>query len=169
VTEAAADDRDVATDTSLLLNFLRIDRMDILGALPGFRFRILNHVRNEVTLEPHAARLRTALAHGHVLDFELTDLTAIADYNTLRQVLGDGEAATIAAAAHEQWVIGMDEKARAKREAIERVGEQNLINTPGVLVHAVRVGLLSLEEAEQIRLDIAAQSYAIKPLIADLL
>jgi len=165
----AAGDRDVATDTSLLLNFLRIDQMDILGALPGFRFRILNHVVDEVTQEPHATRLRAALDQGYVFEFELTDLTAIADYNALSGVLGDGEAATIAAAAHEQWVVGMDEKARAKREAIVRVGEQNLINTPGVLVHAVRVGLLALEEAEQIRLELAAQSYAIKPLIADLL
>lgn len=169
MTEAPAGDRNVATDTSLLLNFLRIDRMDILGALPGFRFRILNHGVNEVTQEPHRTRLREALDQGHIVEFELTELTAIADYDALRQVLGDGEAATIAAAGHEQCVVGMDEIARAKREAIARVGEQNLLNTPGVLVHAVRVGLLTLEEAEQIRLDLAAQNYVIKPLIAELL
>jgi len=170
VTDAGADaDREVATDTSLLLNFLRIDRTDILGGLPGFRFHVLNHVVNEVTQEPEASRLQTALAQGHVVEFELTHLDAIADYDTLRLNLGDGEAATIAAAAHLRWIVGMDEKGRAKREAADRVGDQNLLNTPGILVHAVRVGLLTLGEAEQIRLDLAAHSYQIKPLIADLL
>lgn len=161
-------DREVATDTSLLLNFLRIDRMDILGALPGFQFRVLNHVVDEVTQEPHSARLQVALENGSIVEFELTDLGAVADYDALRENLGDGEAATIAAAAHENWVIGMDEKARAKREAVARVGAENLLNTPGVLVHAVRVGLLSIDQAEQIRLNLAANGYVIKPHIADL-
>ncbi len=162
-------DRAVATDTSLLLNFLRIERTNILGALPGFRFYVLNHVVNEVIQEPHASRLQTALNQGDVVEFELTDLEAIADYDGLRANLGDGEAATIAAAGHLQWVIGIDEKGRAKREAIARVGEQNLLDTPGILVHSVRVGLLTLDEAEQIRLDLAAQSYRIKPMIVDLM
>lgn len=169
MTAPAPADQDVATDTSLLVNFLRIDRMDILGALPGFRFCVLNHVIDEVSQEPQAARLQAALAEGHVVEFELTDLGAIAEYDELRKNLGDGEAATIAAGAHRQWVIGMDEKARAKREAIARVGEHNLLNTPGVLVHAVHVGLLTLAEAEQIRLDLAGENYVIKPLIADLI
>jgi hypothetical protein len=33
----------------------------------------------------------------------------------------------------------------------------------------VRVGLLTLDEAEQIRIDLAAQSFRIKPMIADLM
>jgi predicted nucleic acid-binding protein len=162
-------ERDVATDTSLLLNFLRIDRADILGALSAFRFHILNHVVNEVTQEPHASRLQTAVVRGQVAEFELIHLDAIADYDALRLNLGDGEAATIAAAGHLQWVVGLDEKGRARREAAARVGEHNLLNTPGILVHAVRAGLLTLEEAEQIRLDLATHSYQIKALIADLL
>lgn len=161
--------REVATDTSLLLNFLRIDRLDLLGALPGFRFRVLNHVVVEVTQESHAFRLESGLVEGHVTEIELTDLGAIADYDALRLVLGDGEAATIAAAANLGWIVGMDEKGRAKREAIARVGELRLLNTPGVLVHAVRCGVLSLQEAEQLRLLLAANGYRIKMPIADLL
>lgn len=162
-------EQDVATDTSLLLNFLRIDRIDILGALPGFRFHVLNHVVNEVTQEPQCLRLQAVLARGELATFELAHLDAIADYDALRLNLGDGEAATIAAAGHLQWVVGMDEKGRAKREAICRVGEKNLLNTPGILVHAVRTELLALDEAEQVRLDLAVHSYRIKASIADLL
>ena len=160
---------DVATDTSLLLNFLRIDRADILGALTGFRFHVLNHVVNEVTKEPHVSRLQTALAQNYVTQFVLTDLEAIADYAALRAKLGDGEAATIASAGYLQWVVGLDEKGRARREAAARVGTHNLLNTPGILVLAVRTGLLTLDIAEQIRLDLARYRYQIKSSIADLL
>jgi hypothetical protein len=45
-------DSDVVTDTTLLLNFVGIDRADILGALPGFRFQVLNHVVHDVTQKP---------------------------------------------------------------------------------------------------------------------
>jgi predicted nucleic acid-binding protein len=55
----------------------------------------------------------------------------------LRANLGDGEAAPIAASAQLHWIIGMDEEGRAKREAVARVGGQNL-DTPGILVQAVR-------------------------------
>ena len=170
MTESHAEtDKRVATDTSLLLNFLRIDRTDVLGALPGFDFRILNHVVAEVTQEPHASRLATALQQAHVVEFDLVDLAAIADYEALRLNLGDGEAATIAAAGHLQWVIGMDEKRRARREAVARVGESNLLNTPGVLVHGVRTSALTLAEAEQIRLALAPERYRIKRPIAELI
>lgn len=166
---AHGTDRDVATDTSLLLNFLRIDRTDILGALPGFRFRFLGHVIAEVTQPSHTARLNTALERSHLTEFELTDLAAIADYDALRANLGDGEAATIAAGACLRWIVGLDEKGRARREANNRVGEQGLINTPGVLVHAVRTGVLALQDAEQVRLELAAESFRITSPIAQLL
>ncbi len=166
---ASSTDRDVATDTSLLLNFLRIDRTEILGALRGFRFHIINHVVNEVRQEAHAARLNAALTRGYVAEFALTDLVAIVDYNKLRLNLGDGEAATIAAGARLRWVIGLDEKGRARREAVARVGRENLINTVGVLLHAVRTGLLTLDQAERIRGELAAQRCHISSPIADLL
>jgi predicted nucleic acid-binding protein len=104
-----------------------------------------------------------------VIETEMTDISAIADYAELRRNLGDGEAATIAAAAHLQWIVGMDERGRAKREAIERVGQTRLLNTPGVLVHAVRTDLLTIAEAESIRLALGSQRFVIKQTIAELL
>jgi predicted nucleic acid-binding protein len=169
VSEEPARNEDAATDTSLLLNFLRLDRFDILARLPGFRFLVLNHVIAEVTAPDQADRLSQALANGAIVEFELTDLDAILDYDELRRVLGDGEAATIAAAAAKGLVLAMDEKGRARREAEARVGSGRLLNTPGVLVHAVRQGTLTLAEAEQVRLDLVGESFVIKPTIAELL
>ena len=167
--EPSGRDDDVATDTSLLLNFLRLDRIDILDQLPGFRFLVLNHVVAEVTEPVQAERLARGLAEGQLSEFELTDLDAILDYDNLRQVLGDGEAATIAAAASEGMILGMDEKGRARREAEIRLGLGRLLNTPGILVHAVHAGTLTIAQAEQLRLQLAGERFVIKETIEELL
>jgi len=47
--ERDADARLLAVvDSSFLINFLAVDRMDILGRLRQFRFHVVNHVRAEV-------------------------------------------------------------------------------------------------------------------------
>jgi len=40
---------DVITDTSTLVNFLRIGRVDLLAGLTSYRFVVTDHVRAEVT------------------------------------------------------------------------------------------------------------------------
>ncbi len=160
---------DVALDSSLLINFLAIDRTEILANLPGFRFHVLNHVINEVVDTAQRPRLEEALDKSHVTAFEMTDIGTIADYLSLRRRLGDGESATIAAAAHHGWIVGMDERGRAKREAIDRVGVGSVLNTPGILVLSVRTGQLSLDDAEEIRLELAARRYLIKHTMGELL
>lgn len=159
---------DVALDTSVLVNFLLIDRTRVLGDLPGLRFHVLNHVVQEVVKEPPRSRLQSALFNSHLSTFEMTDLGATADYEILRARLGDGEAATIAAATHNGWVIGLDERRRAKKEAIARVGVNRLINTAGILVRSVQTGVLSLNEAEQIRVELSTHRFRIKETIAEL-
>ena len=39
----------VVLDTSVLLNFLRVGRLDLLVELPGHEFLVTDHVRGEVT------------------------------------------------------------------------------------------------------------------------
>jgi predicted nucleic acid-binding protein len=41
--------RIVVADTSVLINFLHLDRLDLLGALPGYGFWIPEHVVAEIT------------------------------------------------------------------------------------------------------------------------
>jgi len=50
--ERTADGRIlVVADTSFLVNFLLLDRMDILGGLRAYAFRVPNHVVAEVGYE----------------------------------------------------------------------------------------------------------------------
>lgn len=156
-------------DTSLVLNFLRIDRGELLGRLPGFHLHIVNHVVAEVIQEPPRSRLVKAVEDGALTEIEITDLETMATYFELRRVLDDGEAATIAAAQHRGWIVAIDERGRALREVEHRIGTERLLNTPGLLVHAVQIGVLEVAEAEAIRTELANQRFVIRPTIQQLL
>lgn len=56
----------VVADTSFLVNFLILDRMDILQGLRAYVFYVPNHVVAEVEYAEQRERLRAALAEGTV-------------------------------------------------------------------------------------------------------
>lgn len=123
----------VVADTSFLINFLALNRMDILQGLRGYAFRIANHVVGEVEYEDQKERLHDALVKGTLSEIEITNLSEIALYTELRRFLGDGESACPAVATTRRWVMAADEKRRLGREVMERLGEGYLLNTPGPL------------------------------------
>ena len=51
----------VVADTSVLLNFLKIGRMDLIGSHPR-RFLATDHVENEISDDAHRAAFLTAVA-----------------------------------------------------------------------------------------------------------
>jgi predicted nucleic acid-binding protein len=149
----------VIADTSFLVNFLTLDRMDILRGLQAYVFYAPNHVVAEVEYAEQRERLSVALAEGTVTELEITDPGEIALYDELRRFLGDGEAACLAVAATRRWVIATDEKRRLRREIFERLGEEYLLNTPGAIVAALRAGILTVPEAETIRGELAQHRF----------
>jgi hypothetical protein len=52
--------------------------------------------------------------------------------------------------------VACDEGGRFRREARARVGGDRLLNTPGILLLAIRSGLLTVEQADGIK-DVLAQ------------
>ena len=47
---ATAGPADIILDTSTLINYLRIGRVDLLAGLSAYRFIVTDHVRHEVTV-----------------------------------------------------------------------------------------------------------------------
>src|SRR5262245_18349927 len=86
------------SDSSTLINFLRIKRADLPTGLP-YRLLVNDVVRREILERYQSERLEAALARGEfheVILTELTDLEAVARFKT--QGLGDGESVSIVAA-----------------------------------------------------------------------
>jgi predicted nucleic acid-binding protein len=146
---------DVITDTSTLVNFLRIGRVDLLAGLTSFRFVVTNHVRTEVTAfyPAQLANFEFALMAGHVVEITLdtpAELGVFGELKTLR--LGDGECASIAAALTRGTPRVID-GIRAREKALEREPSLRLLDTVDLMVEALQAGLLTVPEADAIKAD----------------
>jgi predicted nucleic acid-binding protein len=146
---------DVVTDTSTLVNFLRIGRVDLLAGLDSYRFVVTDHVRTEVTAfyPAQLANLEFAIMAGHVVEITLdtpAELVAFGELKTLR--LGDGECASIAAALSRGTPLVIDD-IRARKKALEREPGLRLLDTIGLMVEAIQAGLITIPEADIIKAD----------------
>lgn len=162
--QPASDERVlIIADTSVLINFLRAGRLDLLRHHEGYRIVVTEHVRREVTYPDQAAELAAALTAGDIDETQVTDPVELGIFAELNAVLGRGESASIAVATNRGWVIAMDEVGRARREVYERVGRNRLINTPGLILGCVRNGAITVAEADSIKdgLESQGQSFAV--------
>ena len=103
----------LVTDTSVLVNFLRIDRMELLGALPC-RFIVTDHAAGELTdfYPEQVERYQAAVAAGHVEDCTVKDEAALDIFGRLTGTtrLGVGESATIAHAMVTGAGVAIDDR-----------------------------------------------------------
>jgi predicted nucleic acid-binding protein len=163
VEQDAGGRQPVVADSSFLINFLAVDRVDILAALRQFRFHVLDHVVAEIRDEEQRGRLEAALEQGILVLLEIADPDEVRLYDEFRQILGDGEAACLAVAVRRRWLLAGDEKGRFRRELFGRLGEEYLLNTLGTLVMAVRARVLTIEETERLREELRKRRFETGP------
>ena len=60
------------------------------------------------------------------------------------------------------WLVAVDERGRFLRMARERIGEGRILNTPGILLLAIRAGLLSVDEADGLKARRETHRYRMK-------
>lgn len=145
----------MAADACFLINFLAVDRMDLLESLVSYRFQCVLEVSREVVRPVQAERLDRAIRAG-ILDLvEIVDLAEIALVtDLLHEQLGRGESACLALAESRGWVLASDERGRFRRLATERIGEGRLVTTRDALEQAVAVGSLDGSEARALAEDL---------------
>ena len=114
----------VVADTSVLINFLRIDRMDLIGRHPK-RFLATDHVGAEITSSypEQQERYQAAVASGLLDTCSVVDPEEVALFLKLGpgQQLGAGECSAIAVAIRRRYPIAIDDN-RAIKRAIREVG-----------------------------------------------
>jgi predicted nucleic acid-binding protein len=82
----------------------------------------------------------------------------LAVFADISRVVDRGEAASLAWAIIEKAAIACDDR-RARREAIARLGEGQILTTPGLLLAAIRDGLLSIELADAMKVTLEARRF----------
>lgn len=147
----------VVADTSVLINFLKIDRMDLVGRYPG-RLLATDHVESELADDypEQKARYEAAMTAGLLDTCSVTDPAEVGLFLRLGPGvrLGAGECSAIAVALSRSYAIAIDDNRAIKialREA-ELVGTNLLVlRTQDIMVALIRAAALTVHEADQVK------------------
>jgi predicted nucleic acid-binding protein len=144
----------VVADTSVLINFLRIDRMDLIGCHPQ-RFLATDHVGAEISdgYPEQQARYQNAITSGLLDTCSVVDPEEVSLFLRLEpgQRLGAGECSAIAVAVNRKYPIAIDDNQAVKR-AVRAVGAKlEVVKTSDVMVTLIRAGILDVTVADQIK------------------
>lgn len=141
----------MVTDANVLINLIHGNCLDILGQFPGYEFMVLEEVIAEICIPEQAKALTEAFDCQHLKREILSGVPALTLYSELRQAMGKGEAASLAMAVVSGLLIACDEKKVFLREAQQRLGPDRILTTPGIIVLAIRAGLMSIDQADAIK------------------
>ena len=145
----------VITDTSVLINFLVIDKVELLGLLPGRQFVITDHVRSEVTAHYHdqLQLLELSLGNRHLAEISVADPGEVGAFATLTKTgLGIGECSAIAVAQNRGHALAIDDKTARKRVAA-LYPTVTILTTELIVLEMIRADLLTIAEADAIKLE----------------
>jgi predicted nucleic acid-binding protein len=135
----------------VLLNLAFVGRLDLLGTLSDMDFCAPREVLDEVLRPRERALVETALADRHLVEVALEGSESLKIFADLLQIMGRGESACLALATRCQGWVASDEKRAFRREAERLLGPGAILNTPGILVLAIRRGLIGLDEADRMK------------------
>jgi predicted nucleic acid-binding protein len=145
-------------DTSVLINFLAIDRARLLSSLAS-PVLITSHIVAEVAADypDQQARLAAALQAGYLKEIEVIDLAELALFAELvsrdsskRKRLGEGECSAIAVAVHRGYHLGIEDR-QAIKQVKERYPTVVIRQTQHLMVELIQAKLLTVTEADQIK------------------
>lgn len=149
----------VIADASVLINFLRIDRMDLIGAYPG-SFIVTDKVADEISYPDQKNRYETALSLRYLVQQKIDDPIEVEEFLRLDlkygQHLGAGELSAIAVALNRNYLLAIDDN-RAVRDVLREIGfsdrPNRIIRTQDIVVELIERNFLTLKEAELIKVD----------------
>jgi len=146
--------RKAVIDTSVLINFLVIDRADLLVNHPDYCFVLTDHVRDEVTsfYSEQYSRLQCLLDQNAFEQIRVDSPDELEIFGNLiaNKRLGTGESAAIAAAIYRGWVLAIDD-ARATREFLALLPGAIVESTQSLMLRLIRKEVLSISQADQFK------------------
>lgn len=145
-------------ETSVLVNFLKIGRADLLARHPAYRFVVPALVRNEVGTRPcyaaQAAGLASAFTAGHLLADDPADATTMAELGAFAAMsplkIGEGERAAIAAAYARSLPLAMQDRRAWSRSAAYSAGIPRE-DTVSIIVSLIKADVLTVAQADALK------------------
>lgn len=149
-----AGEVDVLLDTSVLINFARINRFDLLGSHPKYSFFLTDHVRDEILEHfcEQSAAVNSAVEIGILGEISGNSAEELEDFGRFLEMktLGVGECSAIAVAKNRSLVLAIDD-IPARKQAVKFDSTLVLVGTVDIVVSLIREGVLSVDEADKIK------------------
>lgn len=142
----------VVLDTSVLINFLALGRLDLLAEHPEFRFLVTGHVRDEIE-EPRQRRmLDHALREGRFDEAAVHAAEELAVFSEFIRThrLGMGECAALAVAIIRGVPIAIDDRV-ARAKARQLFAFERFLGTEDIVYASIRAGVLTVKEADTMK------------------
>ena len=146
----------VIIDTSVLLNFLKIERLELLTEHPDYRFLMTEHVRREITEEypEQIGSVEVAIDSGALEEIRVDDPAELEAFARLHATgrIGAGECSAIAVVANRNLALAIDDR-RARTEAHRHLRSMGLMNTESIMLSLIRANVLDVTTADAIEQD----------------
>ena len=143
----------IVTDASVLINFLRIGRTDLLAG-HSHDFIATDHVAAEITdrYPDQQHRFAAALTAGAISETRVTTPEEIRLFGSMFAAgrLGAGECSAIALAVSRRYILAIDDRL-ATTHARSADATLRILATQDLVVSMIREGLLHFAEADRIK------------------
>lgn len=149
----------IVLDTSVLLNFVKIGRIDLLGRLET-PLVVLDQVLDEVRRPQQRKAVEDAVAAGTLGIESVRNPAEVSLFAELRTGgrLGAGECAVLAVALTRGWVAGLQDR-RAQAEGRRRRKDLALCQTEDLVLKLIQSGQLTVEKADSFLAEWAARHH----------
>lgn len=154
--------RVVVTDANVVINFIHIGLLGELPAMVDMDCVITDEVYEEVLRPSQREVLDAALETGTWSRESLTEPDSIALFAILAATMGRGEAASLALAVTRGSYVASDERRVFLREARQRLGEGRIIDTPGLLMLAIRRQKLTVDDADRAKATLETHRFTMR-------
>lgn len=148
-----SDKNILITDTSVLINFLNINRIDLLSLYPG-SFYITDDVVYEITSDfsHQQALLEDSINKKIITVISVSSHEELELFSELinEKRLGPGECSAIACAISRKYILAIDD-VRARKQALIKDDKLCLVNTQEIIVSLIRNQSLTMEQADSIK------------------
>jgi len=140
----------VVIDTSVLINFCHLERLDLLGSLESFEFMVPSEVEAEIEVIAQRTLVEKAIESRTIQRAPTGDLRVLQRLSHYRSSNLDlGESACLALAEVNGWMVACDERRHFLTLATDALGHGRVVDTPGLILHCFRVGLVTVAQADR--------------------
>lgn len=138
-------------DANVLLEFIRTQRLDLLGRNPDYQFIVPDTVHREIQVPAHEQRLDQAIGRNFFRRAQLVQPEALDLYQRIRKRLDKGESACIALSAVNGWYVASDETGALDEVAEAYLGRGKILRSADILLSAIGHDLITVNRADKLK------------------